>query len=148
MRSAQQPIESWRASIEPLAATDSGVTIFVRDLAVNALVGVYEHERQAPQMLMLDLDIELGANRGGQTDTLVDTLDYADVVSDLRSHLAETSYSLLERLAEFAADRILNRFHASSVTVQIAKIGVLPGVRAVGVRIKRSSVPVPAPAKK
>lgn len=148
MRSVQEPTEDWRAAVEPLEAADSGITIFVRDLAINTLIGVYEHERQGLQVLMLDLDIVLGANRGGQTDSLVDTVDYADVVKDLRTQLAGTGYSLLERLAEFAAERILNKFHASSVTVQIAKVGVLPGVRTVGVRITRSAAPVPVPTQK
>lgn len=124
-------------AITPLLSAGAGVMVFIRDLAVTTLIGVYDHERRAPQPLMMDLDIELGANRGGKSDDLADTVDYAEVVDDIRACLAGTKYYLLERVAELVAERIIARFGARRVVVQIAKVGVLQDVRMVGVRIER-----------
>jgi dihydroneopterin aldolase len=86
----------------------------------------------------MDLDIELDANAAAQSDDIADTIDYAAVVADLRQCLAGKSYFLLERLAEYVAARILERFGARRVTVRVAKIAILEGVGRVGVTITRA----------
>lgn len=119
----------------------AGTTVFIRDLSVSTLIGVHEHERRGPRSLLMDLDIELHASRAGQTDRLSDTVDYAAVVDDVRRCLADKSYFLLERLAEFVAERILEDFDAKRVVVHVAKAGVLEDVGLVGVRIERRAGP-------
>ena len=116
----------------------SGITVLIRDLSVQTLIGVPEHERRQPQSILMDLDIELDANPAGETDDLGDTIDYAEVVSDIRECLAGKRYFLLERLAEFVAGRILEKFGARAVSVKVAKVGILQGVGLVGVKIRRS----------
>ena len=118
----------------------SGITVLIRDLSVQTVIGVPEDERRRPQSLLMDLDIELDANPAGKTDELVDTVDYAEVVADIRDCLAGKSYFLLERLAEFVAGRILEKFGAREVSVNVAKVGILQGVGRVGVKIRRSRV--------
>lgn len=133
---------------QPGAAEDTqaGTTVFIRDLSVSTLIGVHEHERRRPRALLMDLDIELHASRAGQTDRLADTVDYAAVVVDVRRCLADKSYFLLERVAEFVADRILEEFDAKRVVVRVAKAGVLKDVGLVGVRIERCAAQAAAPA--
>jgi dihydroneopterin aldolase len=116
----------------------SGITVFIRDLSVQTVIGVPDDERRQPQSLLMDLDIELDANHAAQTDHLADTVDYAAVVDDIRDCLAGKNYFLLERLAEFVAARILDVFGARRVSVQVAKVGILKDVRLVGVKVTRS----------
>jgi|ERR1700687_461245 len=149
LHSAQErPTRVARALPAPLEARDCGVTILIRDLAVSTVIGVYDRERRAPQPLMMDLDIELSANDGAKTDALVDTLDYAQVIEDIRACLAGARYYLLERVAEFVAQRIIDSFGARRVMVQVAKVGVVRDVGMVGVRIVRSRRRAPATARK
>jgi dihydroneopterin aldolase len=86
---------------------------------------------------MMDLDIEVAASRAGSTDHLADTIDYAAVVHDLRECLAGKRYFLLERLAEYVADRILSQFDAARVRVKVIKVGIIQGVGCVGVSLER-----------
>ena len=122
---------------EPEEADAQPVTVLVRGLAAGTVIGVHAHERRRRQIVVMDLDIELAACRAGASDRLADTVDYAAVAEDLRRCLAQKSYLLLERLAQFVAERILARFGARRVVVQVFKHGVLPDVQGVGVRIER-----------
>lgn len=131
---------------EPAEGAHAGTIVFIRDLSLSTLIGVHEHERRRPRALLMDLDIELHASRAGETDHLADTIDYAAVVDDIRRCLADKSYFLLERLAEFVADRILEEFNAKRVVVQVAKAGVLRDVGLVGVRIERRAEQAAGPA--
>lgn len=117
---------------------NSAITIVIRDLSVRTVIGVPDEERCQAQSILLDLDIDLDANRAAHTDHIGDTVDYAAVVDDLRGCLAGKSYFLLERLAEFVAGRILDEFGARRVRVKAAKAGILEGVGLVGVVITRS----------
>lgn len=90
------------------------------------------------------IDLELDANRAARTDALADTVDYAAVMDDLRQALGAMSCRLLERLADLVAQRLIERFGARRVSVQIAKVGILKDVSRVGVRLERTS-PRPAP---
>lgn len=125
-----------QAAAHPGGATGA-VTVFIRDLRVETLIGVYAAERVATRTLVMDLDIELDACRAADSDDISDTVDYAVVVADVRAELARKDYFLLERLAEFVAGRILARFGARRVAVRVAKPGVIEGVGAVGVSIER-----------
>lgn len=142
-----------RPTLELAQDAAGATTVFIRDLAVTSLIGVHEHERRKPRTLLMDLDIELHASCAGRTDRLGDTIDYAAVVDDIRRCLAQKRYFLLERLAEFVAERILERFGAKRVAVQVAKARILRGVGLVGVRIERRApaprlVPVPGKSAK
>ena len=119
------------------AAPRSGFTILIRDFAVSTVIGVQSPERSTSQAIMMDLDIEIAASRAAETDNLADTIDYAVVVEDLREALAGKRYFLLERLAEYVADRLLSRYRAVRVRVKVAKVGILKDVGLVGVAIER-----------
>jgi dihydroneopterin aldolase len=112
--------------------------VFIRNLAVDTIIGVYEHERAKPMSLLLDLEIELSHGRAGETDQLADTIDYGAVIDGIRRFLATTRCRLLERLAELVATFVLDEFGAKRVSLQIAKIGMFPGVGHVGVRLECS----------
>jgi dihydroneopterin aldolase len=114
-------------------------TVFIRDMKVETLVGAFEHERTKLTELVMDIDIEM-ASHAGKSDALGDTIDYGAVVADVRRCLATKRYFLLERLSEFVASRILEKFGASRVSVSVAKQGIIEGVGRVGVLIERSAV--------
>jgi 7,8-dihydroneopterin aldolase/epimerase/oxygenase len=116
-----------------------GSIVFISDLAVETVIGVYAHERKRPLSLLMDLEIEPWDTGAGETDRIKDTVDYGAVVSAIRSCLATARYELLERLAEVVAVLVLDNFGARWVSVKIAKTGVIAGVGQVGVRIERTS---------
>lgn len=115
-------------------------TIFLHGLKAKTLIGVYEWERQQPQILVLDLDIGTDFLQAAQSDDVADTIHYAQVAEEIISALAEQSFLLLEALAEYVAQFILTRYQALSVKVKVVKPGILASVAQVGVMIERQRV--------
>lgn len=111
--------------------------IFIDDLRLSTLIGIYPREKAMPQTLEISLKIGVSTANAGTSDDIADTIDYAAVVDRLRSELAAGHFNLLERLAEYVADLLLKDFGASWVRVSIAKLGMMRGVRRVGVVIER-----------
>ena len=111
--------------------------IFIDDLRLSTLIGIYPREQAIPQTIEISLQIGTSTANAGNSDDIRDTIDYAVVVERLRSELASRHFKLLEKLAEYIAALLLDDFGAPWVRVSIAKIGVMRDVRRVGVIIER-----------
>lgn len=111
--------------------------IFIDELRVSTLIGIYPREKVMPQTVEMSLQIGTVTTSAGASDDIGDTIDYAMVVERLRAELATQHFNLLEKLAEYVARLLLDDFGATWVRVSIAKLGMMPGVRRVGVVIER-----------
>lgn len=111
--------------------------IFIDDFKASTLIGIYPREQAMPQTVEISLQIGTSTANAGTSDQIVDTIDYAVVVERLRMELARQHFNLLERLAEYIASLLLEDFGATWVKVSIAKLGMMRGVRRVGVIIER-----------
>ncbi|MDH4216840.1 MAG: dihydroneopterin aldolase [Gallionella sp.] len=114
--------------------------IFLRELKVTTLIGIYEWEKRAPQTLQLDLDIAMPNSRACQTDNIADALDYAEVAQHIQTVLSEGHFSLLESLAEHIAQIILKDFNVPWVKVSVAKLQAIQNCKMVGVSIERGQI--------
>lgn len=111
--------------------------IFIEELRTEAWVGIYPRERAAPQTV--ELNLEIGVPRGAvHTDSIADTVDYSKVITRIRKDLQSHHFNLLERLAEHIAEMLIEEFGAPWANVKVAKVGVMRGVKRVGVMIERS----------
>lgn len=113
-------------------------TIFVRQLRLQAWIGLYRHEKIAPQTIEIDLEIALPGDAVFKTRKVADTIDYGVVVEHVRALLAKERFGLVESLAERIADLLLQDFKSPHVKVSIAKLGVLREAQRVGVTIERT----------
>jgi dihydroneopterin aldolase len=111
--------------------------IFLREIRLDARIGIYKREKAITQTVELDLDIALPDDRVFRSGKVADTIDYAVVIGRLRAMLVEQHYGLVESLAERVAQMLMAEFHSPWVRVSIAKIGALREARRVGVVIER-----------
>jgi len=85
--------------------------IFVRQLRLQAWIGLYRHEKIAPQTIEIDLEIALPADCAAfKTGRVADTIDYGVVVEHIRAILAKERFGLVESLAERIAESVLQEF--------------------------------------
>ncbi len=112
--------------------------IFIDDLRVEANVGIYPREQAAPQTLEIDLSFGV-PDAAARNDAIGDTIDYAEVIARIRTELRQRRFNLLETLGEFIIALMLDEFGAPWVKISIAKVGVMKGVKRVGVSIERGS---------
>jgi dihydroneopterin aldolase len=111
--------------------------ILIRDLRVEALIGIHRRERHAPQTVSIDLDIGLPGTAVFQSDKVADTIDYEQVALKIRALAGSAHFRLVETLAERIARLLLDDFGAPAVKVSVAKIGILANAKVVGVTIER-----------
>jgi dihydroneopterin aldolase len=114
--------------------------IFLRELKVETLIGVYEWEKRVPQTLQLDMEIALPNTRACQSDDIHDALDYSAIVRHIQSALSNHHFNLLEALAERIAQILLTDFNVPWVKVSVAKLNAIRDSRMVGISIERSQV--------
>ena len=115
--------------------------IFIREFKIETLIGVYEWEKRVPQTIQLDIDIAIpGDKRVGQSDKIRDTIDYSKIVTRIRETLAHERFGLLERLAEHLAQLVMKEFGSPWVRISVAKLGLVPGIRMLGVTIERGEL--------
>ncbi|MDQ3186927.1 MAG: dihydroneopterin aldolase [Pseudomonadota bacterium] len=111
--------------------------IFLHELKVETLIGIYPWERNVPQTIQFDLEVALPTSLACQTDNFEDALDYALIVERINEILSQKHFSLLEALAEYIAKIILTEFKSPWVKVSVAKLGTIRGVKKLGVCIER-----------
>jgi len=111
--------------------------IFIEELRVHARVGIYPRERQAAQMLELNLTFGV-PDAAARRDDIADTIDYSKVIQRICGELEARHFNLIETLGEFVVNMLFEEFGAPWVKIRIAKIGVMKGVKRVGVFIQRS----------
>ena len=111
--------------------------IFIEEMRVEAWVGIFERERAAPQTLELSLTFGV-PDEAAQDDDSDKTIRYDAVIARIRAELATRHFNLLETLGEYVIGLLLNEFGAPWVKIRIAKMGIMKGVRRVGVQIERS----------
>lgn len=115
--------------------------IFVSELRIETLIGVYEWEKRAPQTIQLDLEVGLPGKHASRTHRLDDTIDYASIVKRLEQLFRDEHFSLLEHAAESVAAAIRHDFNAPWVKVSIAKLAPLRNVKRLGITIERGTRP-------
>src|SRR5216110_361840 len=95
--------------------------ILIRDLRLEALIGIHRRERHVVQTLSLDLDIGLPSPAVFASDRVADTIDYEQVALRIRALAAEQHYRLVETFADRIAGILVEEFAALWVRVSVAK---------------------------
>ena len=113
--------------------------IFLRNLKIDTVIGIYDWERRIKQTVILDLEMATDIKKAAKSDVIEDTLDYKAIAKRVISFVEESEYKLVETLAERIAEIIVNEFKVPWVKLSLNKIGAIRGARDVGVIIERGS---------
>lgn len=113
--------------------------IFLKDLRVRAIVGIWEWERRMPQVISIDLEMGADIRRAASQDRIEATLDYKSVARRVSAFVQESGFQLVETLAERIAELVTREFGVPWVKVTVHKPAAIRGARDVGVMIERGS---------
>lgn len=113
--------------------------VYLRDLKVDCVIGVYDWERRVRQALYIDIDMATDIRKAAASDGIQDTLDYKAVSKRIQQFVGDSSFQLVETLAEKIAGMVLQEFPVPWVRVRINKKGAVRNADAVGVVIERST---------
>ncbi len=112
-------------------------TIFLHDLRIKTIVGIWDWERKIRQTVGIDLEIGADIRKAASTDRIEDALDYKQIAKRVQQFVEESSFQLVETLAENIATVVLREFGVPWIVVKVNKPGAIRGSRDVGVIIRR-----------
>lgn len=131
-----------RPNVQPLRIADARNRIrhvFVRDLELNANIGVYHREKGRAQPVRINVDLTVVESDAALEDQLSNVVDYGAVVDGIKLILGSGHLNLVETLAERIAEHCLADARVRVARVRIEKLQVIAEARSVGVEIERES---------
>ncbi len=111
--------------------------VFIRGLTVEAIIGVFEWEKQVQQPLIFDLEMDWDITQAAETDDLQYALNYAAVTDRVIEFVQANQYDLLERLLVQLAETLRQEFSIPKIKIRVEKPAVAPHAQAVGLEIER-----------
>jgi dihydroneopterin aldolase len=113
--------------------------VFLRDLRIDTVIGIYDWEREIKQTVVLDLEMASDVRKAAASERIEDALNYKAVAKRMIQFVGESRFQLVETLAERCAEIILSEFGVFWVRLSVNKIGAVTGARDVGVLIERGT---------
>jgi len=121
-----------------VASATSGLRhVFVRDLELMALIGIYDHEKRDPQRIIVNIDLSVMEGEGPMDDDISHVVSYEIVVKKVEAIVAEGHINLVETLCEKIATACLRDKRVAAARVRVEKPDIIPNARSVGVEIER-----------
>lgn len=111
--------------------------VFIQDLRIDTVIGIYDWERKIRQTVSFDLEMAWDNRVPAETDSIEDALDYKGVSKRLIEFVQASEFELVETLAESCAQIVLNEFGVGWLKLTLHKPGAVRGARSVGVMIER-----------
>jgi FolB domain-containing protein len=112
--------------------------ILISDLSVRCIIGINEDERREKQDVLINLAISADLSNACKSDRFEDTVDYRAIKKAIVKMVEDSSYHLIEALAEAIADLCLKFQGVLQVRLRVDKTGALRFARSVGVEITRN----------
>lgn len=115
--------------------------VYIRDLHIDTIIGIYDWERQVKQTVSLDIEMATDIRQAAATDDIQFALNYKAVSKRLIAYIENRNALLVESLAEEVAAIIINEFNVPWLRLRLSKPGAVRGARDVGLVIERGNKP-------
>lgn len=112
-------------------------TIFIRDLELQMSIGIYPHEKQALQRVIINIEIDLSGR--WDSATIKETVSYEKVINDTIEITESQHFELVENLAEEIAQNCLKKSKVEAVRVRVEKPDIIENTKSVGIEISRKN---------
>jgi len=114
-------------------------TAGLQGLRVECIVGIHPHERETPQPVILDIELDYDFASAATVDAIGDAVDYTVVASQVTALAERREFQLIETMAEEAATMLLERFpQVGRVRIEIRKPAAVPAATCAFVRVERT----------
>jgi len=115
--------------------------IFIKGLTIQTIIGIYDWERTTKQRVVLDLEMSADIAKAAETEDINSTLNYKSLSDELKNSIENSSFKLIETMAEHICAFIIEEFQVHWVRLTLHKPDALDGDTDVGVVIERGTLP-------
>ncbi len=111
--------------------------ILIRQLHVDAIIGIHDWEKAQKQPLFIDLDLKYDCLLASKTDDIKDALDYFKVCAEVTEFISNSRFELIETLAEQITQLLFQKFPVKKVKLNLYKPNAVENAQTVGLSITR-----------
>jgi dihydroneopterin aldolase len=115
--------------------------VFINDLQIQTVIGIYDWERKIRQTISLDIEMAADISKAAKSDNIDDTLSYKTVAKRLIEFIEQSEFELVEALAEKICAIVMDEFSVPWVKLTLHKPGAVRGSKSVGVIVERGAKP-------
>ena len=112
--------------------------IFINDLKIETIIGVNAWERQLKQTISINIELYTDISSAADSDDLTKTVDYQLLHDNLIAIVDNSSFKLIETLADCIAKECLKHSLVEQVKVSLTKPGAIAQAKSVGIVIIRN----------
>ena len=112
--------------------------IFLNNLDIDTIIGIYDWERETLQTLSFDLEMDWDISKAAKSDDIADTLDYGAIATSIVAFVEASRYQLIETLAEDLCALLLNNYPIPKLKLTLSKPVALHGQNTARIVIERS----------
>ncbi len=112
-------------------------TVYIHELRIETIIGIYDWERERRQTVSLDLDMGTDIRPAAASEDISLALDYHAVAMRLIRFIEGSEFLLLETMAENVAALVMREFSVPWLRLRVSKPGAVACARDVGVIIER-----------
>ena len=113
--------------------------VYIRELEIETIIGIYDWEREQKQTVSLDLEMGTDISLAAGSEDIEKTLDYKAVAKRLIEFVESSEFFLVETMAEKIAQIIMLEFSVPWLKLRLGKPGAVTGSKDVGVIIERTA---------
>lgn len=99
----------------------SSITVKIKNLRLRTIVGIFPHERENPQDVIINAVIRFDAGAALRTDRIEDTLDYKSLTKKIVQKVEQSRFYLLEKLTYYILDHIMEDARVTWASVEVDK---------------------------
>ena len=126
--------------ISNMASATRGLRrVFIRDLILQARIGIHDHERAQSQPIVINIDASVEEVTSAIADTITDVVCYETLTLQIKDVIARGHTDLVEVLAENIADTLLRDQRIMRLRIRLEKPDAIDEAAGVGVEIERLS---------
>jgi dihydroneopterin aldolase len=111
--------------------------MYIHELEIETVIGIYDWERKQKQIVSIDLEMATDIRSSAEIDSIERALDYKAIAKRLIDFVEGSEFFLVETLAEQIAHLVLSEFDVPWLKLRLGKPGAVRGSRDVGVIIER-----------
>ena len=113
--------------------------VYIRDLRIETIIGIYDWEREVKQTISLDLEMAHDIRKAAETDDIEHALNYKSIAKRLIAFIEASEFLLVERMAEEIARIVREEFSVPWLKLRVSKPGALRYSQDAGISIERGA---------
>lgn len=112
--------------------------IFLRDFSIDASIGFHDFEKQAPQRILISVDLFVPiASSTSNRDDVLDVVDYDFIRTGIVKIAQSRHFNLQETLIDEICNLCLSQPSVRAARVETQKPDVYPDCKTVGIEVFR-----------